>query len=670
MIELNTVSRSFEGKAGAAVTAVREISLSIAEGEFVCITGPSGSGKSTLMSILGCLDRGFSGSYRLAGREIQHLHPDGLAFLRRKIFGFIFQENNLLDSATAMTNVELPGAYARAPRRIRTNRARELLSGLGLEDRADHLPAELSGGEQQRVAIARALMNGGRVILADEPTGALDRDSGKKVLNTLQELADRGHTVVIVSHNPEIAALARRRIQLRNGRIEHDSGTADVRAQPADSAFAVESATGSFMANIREAVRESWAFLRANLKRGARLRVVLPAACVSIAVCLGAMTLSVGEGVYRQTFAVVNAMGMDTIDVWWATSATPLSASGQAAIQEKLTMDDVRAIEQEVTNVRAVSPTLWRRDIQVSRGDVNLRMNLKAYVDLGEKEDRGHLAGYRMQAGDFITEQEDANLDRVVVLGATARDRLFAPDINPLAQEILIENVPFRIKGVLKYRTGLVSNPTSEEDRRNSEDGINGWIYLPYKTAAAHFGTNEVDTLFVFVEDPGKISETAPSIRDLGIRRHGGDVFFVWYPSAVLEEVKLWVRKLRLVLGSIAGIALIAGNASVLAVMLMSVRARSREIGIRLAVGARRTDILRQFMSEAMTLSTVGGLFGAILGMAFVAMLRWGTNLPAEYSFWYLFFPFCCALFVGLLFSVAPARRGARLDPTTALAAA
>ena len=670
MIELNAVSRSFDGEAGETVEAVSEISLSIAEGEFICITGPSGAGKSTLMNILGCLDQGFSGSYCLAGREIQDLSPNGLAFLRLKIFGFVFQEYSLLDSATVLENVELPAAYARVPRRMRRKRARELLSRLELRDRTDHRPAVLSGGEQQRVAIARALINGGQVILADEPTSALDRDSGEKVLKALQDLADQGYTVVIISHKPEIAARARRQIKLRDGRIEHDSGTVGARAQAAGIALAGESTIGSIMAGVWEAVRESWAFLRANLRRGTQLRVVLPAVCVSIAVWMGGMTLSVGEGVYRQTFDVVNAMGVDTIEVFWGASATPLSSTGQATGKEKFTMGDVRAIEEQVSNVRAVSPTLWRRDVRVSRGDVNLRMNVQAYVDLGAKEGRGHLAGYRMEAGDFITQQEDDNLDRVVVLGATARERLFPLEVNPLTQEILIKDVPFRIKGVLKYRTGLVSNPSSEEDQRNSEDEINSWIYLPYKTATALFGTDEVDTLFVFVQDANRIVETASSIRDLGIRLHGGDVFIVWHPSVVLEEVKLWRGKLRVLLGSIAGISLIAGNASVLTVMLMFVRARRREIGIRMAVGARRTDILRQFLSEALAISIVGGLFGAMLSLALVAALRWGTNVPAEYSFWYLFFPFCCALFVGLLFSIAPARRAARLDPTTALAAA
>ena len=230
MIVLEGIGRVFEGEAGIRVEALRDVSLRIAEGEFVCITGPSGSGKSTLMNILGCLDRPGSGSYQLAGAEVQSLSADGLAWLRRRVFGFIFQSYNLLDSATSQDNVELPGRYAVISGSARRKRAEALLAQLDLQERAGHFPAELSGGEQQRVAIARALMNGGRVILADEPTGALDKPTGEEVLRVLESLATKGHTVVVISHNAEVAARAARRIELRDGRIVSDTGPARIKS--------------------------------------------------------------------------------------------------------------------------------------------------------------------------------------------------------------------------------------------------------------------------------------------------------------------------------------------------------------------------------------------------------------------------------------------------------
>ena len=223
LIELQGIGRGYKGKRGAPVIALKDVSLCVYSGEFLCITGPSGSGKTTLMNILGCLDKSDAGIYRFLGREVQQLGPDGLAWLRRKAFGFVFQNYNLLGSATARQNVEMPGAYAGlapVPCRIR---ALHLLAGLGLENRTGHRPAALSGGEQQRVSIARALMNGGRVILADEPTGSLDSKNGEQVLRLLQDLANKGHTIVLVTHNPEIAARADRRIELRDGRLVEDS---------------------------------------------------------------------------------------------------------------------------------------------------------------------------------------------------------------------------------------------------------------------------------------------------------------------------------------------------------------------------------------------------------------------------------------------------------------
>ena len=212
-IELSGVSRTFAGEGGARVEALRDVSLKIGEGEFVCITGPSGSGKTTLLNVLGCLDSPTSGSYRFAGREVGALGPDALAWIRREAFGFVFQSYNLLDAASAIDNVALPGVYAGRPRHALRKRAAALLDEAGLADRARHAPSELSGGEQQRVAIARALMNGGRVILADEPTGALDQTNSKRTIDALEALARRGHTVVIASHSKEIAGRAERPVQ-------------------------------------------------------------------------------------------------------------------------------------------------------------------------------------------------------------------------------------------------------------------------------------------------------------------------------------------------------------------------------------------------------------------------------------------------------------------------
>ena len=660
MIELNGISRSFEGQAGVLVEALRDISLRVTEGEFVCITGPSGAGKSTLMNILGCLDRPSSGSYRLAGREVQAMSADGLAWLRRRIFGFVFQSYNLLASATAQENVELPGFYAGVSRSDRKKRAKALLAQLDLVDRAGHLPGELSGGEQQRVAIARALMNGGRVILADEPTGALDRENGEQVLRALEGLAEAGHTVVIISHNPEIAARAGRSIELRDGRVVRDSGPAREKTRVLDEAIPVLKGGQSELARITGTVRDSWIALRTNLARGARLRTALTILAILIAVASGVMILSIGEGIYRETVKSANSMGLDTIRVspkdWLPTVIGHSDPdTGVARNFQPLTLEDAWAIRDEVAGVRAVSPEVFLVPITVRYGEVAARLIVKGYVDLGRKPGRGPL-GYRLESGKHITQLEDDNLERVAILEADASTMLFPPEMNPVDQEILIQDIAFRVKGVYSSRqdptTTLISNS----------------VHIPFKTASALLSSrNEIDAIYVFVQNTDRLLEIVSAIRDLGIRRRGSDTLLFGHKGWAIRAAKKSRTQLWFMLGTISGCVLLAGSLSAMSILLLSVRARRREIGIRMAVGARRRDILLQFFGEAIFVSMAGTVLGVLAALAGIpALQRFGVAV--EPSLWFFAIPIASALFVGALFGILPARRAAQLDPVAALA--
>jgi len=657
LIALDRVCRSFAAEGSGKVEALRDVSLRIREGEFVCVTGPSGSGKSTLLNLLGCLDSPSSGSYRLDGREIQNSGPNALALLRRRVFGFVFQSHNLLDTATALENVALPGRYAGLSKSAANKRAERLLNRLGLADRSGHLPAELSGGERQRVALARALMNGGRIVLADEPTGALDSKSAEHVLAVLKELARDGHTVVLVTHNPEIAELASRRIELLDGRVASDSGaikTPSRKSQPGS----LESRPG-VMAETFNAIAMGLARIGASLIRGERWGTTMAALGVCVAVWLGGMTVLLGEAVYLRVVHAVNIMGLERIHV--------MARPGGGF--EGLTVEDAVAIEKEVPNVRAVSPAKFLHGVDIRRGDFSANFSIEGTVDRGTKESRGHI-GYRLAAGEFITSQEDDGQARVAVLGSVAREQLFPPDMNPVGQEISIRGWSFRVKGVYEHRTGMVfQRPNqSAEEFRAVERIFNAWIYIPFSTFQALFTKhNYLYGISVFLENPDQLFEAEKAIRDLGFRRHGTDAYFLEHSGEHLLEARRQRERMRRGLGALAGVALLAGSLGVMALVLMNVRLRRREIGLRMAVGARRRDILWQFLAEAMALVVAAGTLGLLAALASLLAMEW-FGYPVDDIPPLIWAPFSGALLMGLVFGIVPARRAARSDPVAALA--
>ena len=654
LIELEGIGRRYKGKRGAPVVALRDVSLRLEAGEFVCITGPSGSGKTTLMNILGCLDQPDAGIYRFLGREVQQLSPDGLAWLRRKAFGFVFQNYNLLGSATARENVEMPGAYAGLALAPRRNRALELLSGLGLARRTAHRPAALSGGEQQRVSIARALMNGGRVILADEPTGALDSVNGEQVLSLLEDLATKGHTIVLVTHNPEIATRAGRRIELRDGRVVLDTGPsagrlrASIGGEPAEEARPVMGA----LTRLLQAFRSGLTSLRANLLGTRKMRAMLSVFSILLGVWAVVTMLSIAEGVFRETLEQVSRLGADRIEV------SPSVRGNESPLS--LTVDDARAIAEQVGNVRRVVPALSQR-LTVRYGTQNVESFVESYAAFvpGSGEDSDAPA---VERGLFLSPQDNENRNQVAVLGWGVADNLFEAGVDPLGLYVLIRNVPFRVVGVLAGRDAFADAPkwlTDQEGRRT---------VIPFDTGAALlYGNSSPSSLNVFMQDPLKVNATENAIRELLIGRHGREGFRISFMGARVEQVGEMRTMLWLGLGSIGGIALLAGGMGVMAIMLMAVTERTREIGIRMAVGARRRDITRQFVIEAIALASLGGLLGLCASLATSPLVQ-AFDLPAAFSPWIVVAALVCAVGTGLVFGIVPARRAARLDPVAALA--
>ena len=663
LIELKGVTRSYGRPDGSVTWALKDVSLQVHSGEFVCITGPSGAGKSTLLNILGCLDRPSAGSYRLADRNVNELASDSLAWLRREIFGFVFQDYHLIQTITAQGNIELPGHYSQMAKSARRSRARELLAQLGVSDRAEHFPSALSGGEQQRVCIARALMNGGRVILADEPTGALDQQNGERVLGELEALARKGHTVIMVSHNPEITQRADRRIQLRDGQIVADKKQRSEAAGKRPLSSSVKLATGQRIASdsggAAEGLATGMAVLQDLIPRKPRLRGILSVASVAIAVWWIISLTSLVGGITQAQFELIDRMDANHI---------ALHSGGQLGQWISLALEDTRAIEDQIVNVRSAAARLVEV-VTVQKDSLNMRASVRG--DLAQsRSDSYYSVPQRLEAGAFISPTDNDRLESVAVIGPGVRNRLFEPSENPVGQFLTINSLPFRIKGVaLAERIELITNSERAkvgESLRTSEEDF---IYVPYQTAASLlFGSDNLRLVDIWVDESSLINETAQEIRDLLVRRHGNEGFTLSFRAAEAEEAIKTRNMLNLFIFSIGGIALLAGGLGVMNIMLMSVTGRRREIGMRIAIGARRSDIQSQFLMEAVMTVATGGLLGLLASALTIAALAL-IEVPVDMSVWVALAALASIVCTGIASGILPARRAARLDPVLALAA-
>ena len=638
LIELVDVTKTFDS-GGLPVTVLHGVSLQIHEGEFIALMGASGSGKTTLMNILGCLDRPSSGTYRFAGRDVSGLAPDELAQLRSTAFGFIFQRYNLISTETATENVEIPAIYAGVSARQRTDRARELLTRFGLGERLDYRPTQLSGGQQQRVSIARALMNGGRVILADEPTGALDTKSGAEVMAQLHELHRAGHTLILITHDPKLAAEAERTVQIVDGLIVSDTGPVNRAATPALSAPHAENG-GRLLPDVMEAVKMALRSLRTNL-----FRTVLTLLGIIIGVGAVVAMLALGDGSKQQVLSRIEAMGTDLLVV--RPGAGRVRTRDETA---SLVAEDAEAIVRLPNVLRAVPEYT---------GAVTIRYGDNDYVTSGNATTADYAAArnWAPARGGFFSEADVQSYAPVVVLGYTVVKNLFTEGEDPVGRYVLINNIPFQVVGVLTPKGATAFG-----------GDIDDTALMPLSTGRMRlFGRRYVRAITVQVADAETMDETEREIHDLLLARHRKVDFQVRNMSSLLETATETQNTLTILLGSIAAISLLVGGIGVMNIMLVSVTERVREIGIRMATGARMLHILLQFITEALVVCAVGGLVGVLggLGAAWIAQ-RLGS--PVVYSLTPVLLAFGSAFLIGLLFGFLPARRAAKLDPVVALA--
>ena len=662
IIELDGIIREF--RAGEqTIRVLHDIDLTIYQGEMLAIIGQSGSGKSTLMNILGCLDQPTAGDYRIFGKSVQSLDADELAELRREYFGFIFQRYHLLGDINARDNVAVPAVYAGMNSTTRQQRAEKLLADLGLAGKEDNRPNQLSGGQQQRVSIARALMNGGSVILADEPTGALDSKSGEDVMAILKDLHAKGHTIIMVTHDPSIAKQAERVIELKDGYVIADyHNTLEDNASDSPVSHTSHIATdhtpapqfntqkkgglASFLDRLIEAFKMSLYAMRAH-----KMRTLLTMLGIIIGIASVVSVVGLGKGSQEQILASISSLGTNTITV---QDGYPWGDPRRRYDDDNLTPADAEAVASQ-PYVISVSPQLD------SNASVRYRNVEESASVSGVGEDYLQVTGETLAMGQGFDADSIARRTQDAIINDDARTTFFADtdkQDNPIGEVIMIGNVPARIVGVLAVNDNAFM------------DAGTPTIYLPYTTVMSRINGTPYIERFVARIDPSVASDVAETaIHDLMMSRHGTDDFRLRNSDAIRDTVESTTGALTALISAIAIISLLVGGIGVMNIMLVSVTERTSEIGVRMAVGARQSDIMGQFLIEAILVCVLGGGLGVLLAFA----IGEGINSLGSDRFSVIYSPvaivmaFVCSTLIGIIFGFLPARNASRLNPVEAL---
>lgn len=641
LIELKGVSRTY-GNGDQTRTVLKNVDLTIVAGEMVAIIGASGSGKSTLMNIMGCLDVPNRGDYYIDGQNAACLSPDELARVRREHIGFIFQRYHLIPDLSALGNVEIPAIYANSERDSRRQRATALLGRLGLEGREHHKPCELSGGQQQRVSIARALINGGKIILADEPTGALDSQSGQEVLAILNELNRRGHTVVMVTHDMKVARHAKRIIELCDGEIIADSGGC---VSATETLPQTNSIRQSYWKTLLDRTRESMQMALTAMKTH-RLRTTLTMIGIVFGIASVVTVVALGEGARQETLEEIKSLGTNVVSIY----------PGQDLFDDSI--ESIRTLVPADANALAKQGFIDSVSPEVSASD-NIRFLGKSAIASINGVGREHFRVKGIELLQGTTFRDDRNALQEVIIDENTRKAIFDnTGLQALGQIVFLGSVPARVVGIAK------SNNRSDASNRIT-------VWMPYSTVMYRIVGKPVLTgISVRLKDNVDNEAAISAISQLLTRRHGIKDFQLYNFEQIRKSIEHTSMTFSILILMVACISLMIGSIGVMNIMLISVTERTHEIGVRMAVGARRSDIMQQFIIEAVLVCLIGGalgialsyitgaLFNALADGIFAAIYSWQAAVAA----------FFCSTLIGIIFGYLPARKAARMDPVISLA--
>jgi macrolide transport system ATP-binding/permease protein len=709
LIELRSINRTYQ-LGEIEVPVLKGVSLTVNRGEFVALMGASGSGKTTLMNILGCLDRPTSGEYWFEGKDVVHLPADEWALLRNRKMGFVFQTFNLLPRTSALENVMMPLLYTIDPSADGHGRqwASELLGRFGLGDRLDHEPSQLSGGQQQRVAIARALINHPSLLLADEPTGNLDSQTSEEVLRIFQQLNDEGVTIVLVTHDEQVARRARRIVRIHDGLVEAPKPSVVVTQEEREGTLLPEGRAGlkhhsaAGTVRLQKMLRTALNGLRRNV-----LRAALTTLGIIIGVAAVIAMMELGRGSSNAIQRTIASMGANVLIISPGTASSGGVSFGAGSVLT-LTPEDSEAISSDCQAVRAATPIVRART-QVIYGNRNW---VPVYI-YGTTPAFLTVRDWDLAEGEAFTERDVRNANKVCLLGQRLVRELFEGR-SPLGKEVRVQNVSFRVIGVLtskganmmgmdqddillapwttiKFR--VTGSSVSEVNQSAASSGTGtsqevntlSQIYpnkenslYPLPSAAQTADTPQpvrfvnVDRIMAAARSTKQTPAAIQQITQLLRQRHRirpgePDDFSIRDMTEITKALSSTTTMIAKLLLAVALISLVVGGVGIMNIMLVSVTERTREIGLRLAVGARSRNILQQFLLESVLLCFCGGIAGILVGRGISYLIRVMLHWPTELSLDAVVAAFAVSVTVGIIFGYYPAWKASRLDPIVAL---